>query len=98
MPGQHAPFAPSAAHRWLRCPGSYNAEAECPDNETSFAREGTLAHAVAAECLTKGGDASDYVDMIYVNGVWQKAEAESDEPKVTEGMADYVGQYVDKVR
>lgn len=54
----HAKLSPSSADRWFNCPGSakLNEGKESPDNE--FSREGSFAHAVAAECLEKGGDAT----------------------------------------
>ena len=49
MPGLHHYLAASKAERWLACPGSAAAEAKYPEGEsTSFASEGTQAHAVAA--------------------------------------------------
>ena len=46
----HPRLRPSAAHRWMRCPYS----AQPPEDEpttSSYAEEGTLAHAVAAARL-----------------------------------------------
>lgn len=48
MPGQHALLSPSAAHRWMNCTAAPRLEATAPDNETSYAQEGTLAHAYCA--------------------------------------------------
>jgi DNA polymerase len=48
----HAPLAPSAAHRWIACPGSVMAERLAPSASASaFAEEGTEAHRIFAECL-----------------------------------------------
>lgn len=48
----HARLAPSAAARWLVCPGSVRlAELMPPPESSSWAEEGTRAHAVAAELL-----------------------------------------------
>jgi DNA polymerase len=48
----HAPLAPSAAHRWMACPGSVMAERLAPPSPvSSFAEEGTEAHRIFAECL-----------------------------------------------
>ena len=44
----HAVFAPSAASRWIACPGSIAASEPFPDSSSDFAREGSFAHAVAA--------------------------------------------------
>jgi DNA polymerase len=51
----HAPLAPSAAARWMHCPGSAAAEKEVPAAPpSSFAVEGTEAHRVFAQSLEKG--------------------------------------------
>lgn len=46
-PSTHVELAPSAAHRWMKCPGSVDAERGLPDDESPHAREGTAAHALA---------------------------------------------------
>ena len=43
----HALLSASSAARWLACPPSAVANEAYPDQETSFANEGTLAHEVA---------------------------------------------------
>jgi len=48
----HAKLAPSAAHRWMHCPGSVALCAGQPDESSEFADEGTFAHLLAARCLT----------------------------------------------
>lgn len=50
MPSAHAKLSPSASERWISCPASIQMEATLPEgwNEDSvYAREGTLAHALA---------------------------------------------------
>ena len=51
MPGTHAILSPSAAHRWLSCPPSARLHAKLidrlGDQSSSFAEEGTKAHALA---------------------------------------------------
>ena len=51
MPGQHALLSPSAAHRWMNCTAAPRLEATAPDAESSYAQEGTLAHAYCAKKL-----------------------------------------------
>ena len=48
MPKTHAKLSPSAAERWIHCPGSVQLSEQCPEPESSaYADEGTLAHSVA---------------------------------------------------
>ncbi|HHW24353.1 MAG TPA: DUF2800 domain-containing protein [Clostridiales bacterium] len=43
----HALLSASAAHRWLACPPSARLEEKLPELQSSYAAEGTLAHAIA---------------------------------------------------
>ena len=59
----HALLSPSAAHRWLNCTAAPRLEEGIKDEGSSFAEEGTLAHAYCAKHLksflgisTKGED------------------------------------------
>lgn len=51
MPGQHALLSPSAAHRWLNCTAAPRLEQGEPESDSTFAQEGTLAHAYCARHL-----------------------------------------------
>lgn len=46
--GKHALLSPSAAHRWINCTAAPRLEANIPDTGSSYAAEGTLAHAYCA--------------------------------------------------
>ena len=53
MPGPHAQVSPSAAYRWISCPGSVAMSKGLPDDEgTVYAMEGTIAHHMAELILT----------------------------------------------
>ena len=75
MPDAHALLAPSAAKRWMTCTPSARVEAQLPERDSIYAREGTIAHAVA-ECLLRYyleaqpiavyDDPLDYITSIYL--------------------------------
>lgn len=44
---KHALLSASGSARWLACPGSARLEQQFPDSTSEYAKEGTLAHAVA---------------------------------------------------
>ncbi len=51
MGTKHAILSPSAAYRWLACTPSARFEEQIPEEESTFAAEGTLAHELAALML-----------------------------------------------
>ncbi len=53
MPDVHAKYAPSHAAIWGTCTASTVLEASIPDKGSSYAAEGTLAHAIAELKLNK---------------------------------------------
>lgn len=86
----HAILSPSSAVRWMACPGSVELTRDLPDTSSDFADEGTVAHEVAARCLTSGVDASTHIGwQMTVNGKTWTVDAD---------MAGFVQQYVDYVR
>lgn len=52
MPGTHALLSPSSAYRWLVCTPSARFEEQIPEQNSTFAAEGTLAHDLAALVLS----------------------------------------------
>ena len=61
MAKQHAVLSPSAAARWINCPGSVRLSEQMPPEPSSpFADEGTMAHSVAElKLLREIGEISD---------------------------------------
>lgn len=51
MAGKHAILSPSAAHRWMNCTAAPLLERDVEDKSSTFAEEGTLAHAYCAKKL-----------------------------------------------
>ena len=91
----HAKLSPSGAHRWMACPGSVVLEADYPDEGSSYAREGTVAHELAAGHLEAGWNLADYVGEH-----WHGEEPDGTTWKVlmTQDMVDHVHDYAKLVR
>lgn len=87
----HAKLSPSGAHRWMACPGSVGLEAAFPDQSSSYAAEGTLAHTLASEYLdgTSQHPTSRIHDVHQVGPYVFTVDAD---------MAAYVGDYIRLVR
>lgn len=47
MPETHAKLSASGAKKWINCPLSVKMESEIPDKESTYAAEGTTAHALS---------------------------------------------------
>lgn len=82
---------PSAAHRWMLCPGSVALEAGRPDEGREEAASGTLSHAMAAAVLR--GDEPDAAAF-----VGRTMEADGCTFVVDEDRAERVQTYVDRLR
>jgi hypothetical protein len=100
----HAKFSPSAAHRWIACPGSLVMEKGLPNTSSVHADEGTAAHFLASECLEQNRNATDFLNQFIVikkgNASWSVDESD----KLSSGfnvdleMSEYVQKYIDAVR
>lgn len=99
----HARLAPSAAHRWMHCPGSVRLSEGIPNTSSAFAAEGTAAHELAAWCLTNNVAPANrlghYVDVRTAQIV-DTPEDTDDENRffeITDEMADAVEMYASHV-
>lgn len=89
MEKRHAILSPSSAYRWLACTPSARFEEQLPEEESTYAAEGTLAHDLAAELLTKSQTAR--YDM-------SKIEAIKKDPLYSQEMLEHCTEYANYVR
>lgn len=86
MPSQHSRFSPSAAARWLACPGSL--EGDEPNGPASeHAAEGTVAHTLAERCWLLGSGPEEYIGECWT--------ADGYSIQITEEMTKAVQLYLD---
>lgn len=104
MSEYHAVHSPSGAKKRFSCPGSLAMEAGMPNEGSSYADEGTAAHALAALCLKDGSHPSEHLGRVLCieNGIY----APNAQPNalnvrtyiVSTEMAGAVNRYVQSVR
>lgn len=99
----HARFSPSAAHRWIPCPGSMILEKNIANTSSVHADEGTAAHFLASECLERNRDATDFLNCFIVvkngNAAWDNENAETRTGFCVDlEMSENVQKYLDAVR
>lgn len=89
--GDHSIFSPSAASRWLNCPGSLIPNLLAQDNTGFHAAEGTVAHSLAEEWLLTGKK------PVHRIGTYEWIDNGTDwfEILIDRAMISYVEQYVD---
>lgn len=91
--GDHSIFAPSAAHRWLECPGSL-IPSLLADNPAGYdAAWGTVGHELAEQWLVAGVRPEHRLGEI----VTIEQDTETFEIEVSKSMFRHVGRYVEWV-
>ena len=92
MPAAHAKLSPSAAARWLECPGSVYAEPAAPDTGNASSDEGTACHYVSQVCLEQNRQPIEFI------GQTIQAEEKQRPVVFTAEHASWVRECVDWVR
>ena len=82
-------FSPSAAERWMTCPGSVAACLDLPNESSSYADEGTAAHYMGEQILL-GVDGKSLVGKKAENGVVMTAEMLLEVTKYTNYVLDVI--------
>jgi hypothetical protein len=90
---EHSVLGPSSSERWIECPASVRATAGIVDKGSSFAIEGTAAHAVAEACDHEGVRAEHYLGWT----VRVRRGAEHTDVECDQEMVDGVNAFLDYV-
>ena len=90
----HSPLGPSAAERWIACPGSVLATKDLPDTDSEYSLLGTAAHTLAERCGKDNLPALHFLGgKLYV----EKVDGESAEFTVDREMVTAVQSFLDYV-
>ncbi len=87
---KHSRLAPSAAERWINCPGSVEMNEHFPDTTSVYAAEGTLAHKLA-ELKLREQILQEPINSEELQEVKESEFYNAD-------MEDYTDEYVEYVR
>lgn len=93
---EHSVLGPSSSERWIECPASVRATAGIVDRGSSFAIEGTAAHAVAEACDHEGVRAEHYLGWtVRVRRGSEHTDVECDQEMVdgVQTFLDYVDEF-----
>ena len=92
----HALLSASSAKKWIHCPPSAMLEDSIPDAESSYAKEGTLAHAICELKLQKLFMDKNMTDRTYKSRLKKLQQDESYTPEM-EGYTDEYADYVSNI-
>ena len=100
MPSQHAVLSPSSAERWLSCPASVRVAAALPKPpESSFAHEGTMAHALGEVEASRAFGLTSDAEYLRARKVWVKeARATGLTSEQVADMEHHIADYVEFIR
>lgn len=90
MPGAHAILSPSGASRWMACTPSARLEEKFPESTSTYAEEGTLAHAVAELILLDEPDFREKLEKLKNSKLGKQYYSDA--------LYGYADEYADYVR
>ncbi|MEM1224576.1 MAG: DUF2800 domain-containing protein [Planctomycetota bacterium] len=88
MPEVHSKLSPSAASRWLKCPGSLEGPST-PRQSSEYAAQGTVAHELAQRCWLLGVSPETFIG--------QSRSCDGHTVKIDQEMVDGVTVYLDAI-
>jgi hypothetical protein len=99
MPGSHALLAPSAAERWMICPGSARLESTLPNSGSEAADQGTACHRMLESYLRNGTQPATWLGQkVQIadeeNGVISTVEVTNEMIEWVEEACDWVDRYI----
>lgn len=89
----HALLSASSAKKWIHCPPSAMLEASIPDEDSVYAKEGTLAHSICELKLSKLFTDKNMTERTYKSRLKKLQGNELYQPE----MEGYTDEYVDYV-
>lgn len=90
--GKHSAWGPSGAKKWMHCAGSINAAKAYPKKSSTYANQGTAAHAVSEYCRIHDVKASHFKG--WTISVLRGEDA-PDDYLCDQAMVDSVQEFVD---
>lgn len=94
---KHAKLSPSAAERWINCPGSFHLSGYFPETSSPQAQEGTLAHELAEILIAHRLKPQDKKLAAHKDKVDAFYKLHPDLAETYESMRKSIEQYVDYV-
>lgn len=91
-PNEHALLSASGAERWLRCTPCARLEEKLPEQNSDYASEGRLAHAIAEQKLRK-----KYIEPIGTRTFNSHMKKLKEDPLYQEEMQGYTDEYLDYI-
>lgn len=92
----HALLSASSAKKWIHCPPSARLEASIPDEESPYAKEGTLAHGICELKLRKLFTDKNMTERTYRSRLKKLQQDEAYAPEM-EGFTDEYVDYVSSI-